>query len=154
MSTRILLLSILTAAALPPVGVRSASAQLLSDTLFTWQGYSHDSICRIRIYRSAENQKKPLTIIVGELAENEGASTLDDARHVAELVARSLSIDPEEAFWIFHWGAFSYPGAETVSKETFLRGTFRRSDTGTLGLPFWRLVTRETVVEYTDRAFR
>ena len=78
---------------------------------------------------------------------------LDDVQHLVELVARSLDVDPEEAFWVFHWGGFSYAGSERSGKEFFLRATFRRSDTGSLGAPFWRLISRNTVVDYTDRAF-
>lgn len=129
------------------------AAQLLTDTLFTWQGYGRASTCRIRIYESAPDQKRSRTIVVDELAENQGASTLDDVQHLAELVGRTLAQDPEDAFWIFRWGAFSYPGADKHSKEVYFRATFSRSGRGALGTPFWRLVDRETVVEYTDRAF-
>ena len=130
-----------------------ASGQLLTDTLFTWQGYGHASTCRIRIYESAPGEKRSRTIVVDELAENRGASSLDDVQHLAELVGRTLFQDPEDAFWIFRWGAFSYPGADKHSKEVYFRATFSRSGRGALGTPFWRLVDRETVVKYTDRAF-
>lgn len=131
-----------------------ASAQLVTDTLFSWQGYGRTSTCRIRLFRSAVDQKKPLTVVVGELGQNEGASTLDDVQHLVELVGRGLGVDPEAAFWVFHWGGFSYAGGKRSDKEIFLRGTFRRLDSGSLGAPFWRLISRETVVDYTDRAFR
>lgn len=134
----------------PPV----ASAQIVTDTLFSWKGYGRASVCRVRVFASGVDQKKPLTVVVGELGQNEGASTLDDVQHLVELVARSLDLDPEAAFWIFHWGGFSYAGSEGSDKEFFLRATFRRSDSGSLGTPFWRLISRETVVDYTDRAFR
>ncbi len=129
-------------------------AQLVSDTLFVWKGYGQTSTCRIRLYLSGADQKKPHTIVLGEIAANEGASTLDDVRHLVELAGRALDVDPEAAFWVFHWGEFSHAGADDTPKEFFLRATFRRSDTGSLGAPFWRLVSRATVVEYTDRAFR
>lgn len=129
------------------------SGQLLTDTLFTWQGYGHTSICRVRIFESVPKASRARTIVIDELAENRGASTLDDVRHLAELVGRALSQDPEEAFWIFRWGADSFPGAEENGKEMYLRATFRSSDYGTLGPPYWRLVDRAAVVEYTDRAF-
>lgn len=135
---------------LPP----AAEAQLRSDTLFTWQGYGRASMCRVRIYQSGADQKKAQTVVIGESSENRGASTLDDVQHLVELIGRGLSVDPEEAYWVFHWGAFSHAGAEPSNKEIFFRATFRRSDSGALGTPFWRLVNRETVVEYTDRAFR
>ena len=132
----------------------AAEAQLRSDTLFTWRGYGRASTCRVRVYTSGADQKKPHTVVLGEISENEGASTLDDVQHLVELVGRRLSVDPEEAYWVFHWGGFSHAGAEASNKELFFRATFRRSDSGALGTPFWRLVNRATVVEYTDRAFR
>jgi hypothetical protein len=132
----------------------ATEAQLRSDTLFTWQGYGRASTCRVRIYQSGADQKKALTVVIGETGENHGASTLDDVQHLVELIGRRLSVDPEEAYWVFHWGGFSHAGAEPSNKELFFRATFRRSDSGALGTPFWRLVNREAVVEYTDRAFR
>lgn len=140
----------LIGACLPP----AARGQLVTDTSFVWQGYGRASTCRIRLFRSGADQKKPHTIVVDELAANEGASTLDDVQHLVELVGRRLDLDPETAFWVFHWGGFSHRGGEGSGKEFFLRATFRRSDTGSLGAPFWRLISREAVVEYTDRAFR
>lgn len=134
--------------------VPTASAQLVADTLFSWEGYGRTSTCRVRLFRSGVDQKKPLTIIVEEAGQNEGASTLDDVQHLVELLGRSLGVDPEEAFWVFHWGGFSFPGSDGTDKEFFFRATFRRSDGGSLGTPFWRLVNRQTVVDYTDRAFR
>ena len=131
-----------------------ASAQLVADTLLTWQGYGRQSTCRIRIYRSAPDEKRPLTIILSEPAENTGASILEDTQHVVEIAARRFDVDPEAAFWIFHWGAFSFPGAEKSKKEVFFRATFRRTDNGSVGPPFWRLVNRMTVEKYTDRLFR
>ncbi len=132
---------------------QSVPAQLVTDTLFSWQGYGHTSTCRIRVFESAPKASRARTIVIDELAANRGASTLDDVRHLAELVGRALSQNPEEAFWIFRWGAFSFPGADDNGKEVYLRATFRSSDYGTLGPPYWRLIDRAAVIEYTDRAF-
>lgn len=147
-----------TAIALAALGiaclpVRAAYGQLVADTVFAWTGYAHESICRLRVYRAAPGEKKPFVLILDELAENRGRSTLDDSRLLAELVSRTMGLDPEAAYWIFHWGGFSYAGAEASKKEIYLRATFRRSDSGTVGPPFWRLIDRATVAEYTDRAF-
>lgn len=124
------------------------------DTTFTWRGYRHVSACRVLIFRSAPGASRAITVVLDELAENRGRSTLDDAPHLVELVARAFLVDPDSAFWIFHWGSFSFPEAEPSGKELFFRATFRRSDSGSLGPPFWRLVNRATVSEYTDRAYR
>lgn len=128
-------------------------AQLLTDTLFTWSGYAHESICRVRIYRAAPKERKDVVIVLDELADNRGRSTLDDGRHLAELIAREAAIDPESAYWIFYWGDFSFESAQSSRKEVLLRATFRRSDNGSLGTPSWRLINRETLAKYTDRAF-
>lgn len=149
---RIRLLSIVFL--LCPCPIEIAHGQLVSDTLFAWQGYGRTSTCRVRHFLSGADQKKPHTVVVDELAENEGASTLEDAPHLVELAGRGLGIDPQDAFWVFHWGGFSHAGASASDKEFFLRATFRRSDTGSLGSPFWRLISRATVIEYTDRAYR
>lgn len=132
----------------------AASGQVLVDTTFTWRGYTAFSTCRVSIYRSAPKAGRPLTIMLEELAENRGPSTLEDAAHLVELVSRSFLVEPDSAFWIFHWGSFSFAGAAASDKELFLRATFRRTERRTLGQPFWRPVDRAAVTEYTDRAYR
>lgn len=136
-------------------GPPQASAQLRADTVFTWRGYARASTCRLRIYATPSDEDRPHTIVLRELAENDGASTIADARHLVELVGRQFEIDPSEATWIFHWGAFSYEGAvPNKRKELFLRATFRWNKSGTLSTPSWRVVTREQVEDYTGRLFR
>lgn len=147
---RPLLLIIIAACSTP----QSTCAQELADTTFTWRGYASASVCRVRIFRSASGVARPMTVVLDEIAENPGRTTLDDAPHLVELIARAFELDPESAFWIFRWGAFSFLDAAPSRKEVYFRATFRRSDSGSLGTPFWRLVNRATVVDYTDRAFR
>ena len=137
--------------AVPP----QAPAQLRADTVFTWRGYARASMCRLRIYATPADEDRPHTVIIREQAENSGVSTVADARHLVELVGRRFEIDPAEATWIFHWGAFSFEGAEpNRRKELFLRATFRRNKNQSLGTPSWRVVSREEVEAYTDRQFR
>ncbi len=132
-----------------------ASAQLRADTVFTWRGYARASTCHLRIYATPSDEDRPHTVIIRELAENDGVSAVSDARHLVELVGRRFEIDPAEATWVFHWGAFSYEGAApNKRKELFLRATFRWNKSGTLSTPSWRVVTREQVEDYTDRLFR
>ena len=132
-----------------------ASAQLLVDTLFTWQGYTRIATCHLRIYKTAPDEDRPHTVVIRELAENDGPSTTSDARHLVELIGRQYDVDPAQAYWVFHWGAFSYAGAEpNKRKELFLRATFRRNKNQGLGTPLWRVVTRKEVEDYTDRQFR
>ena len=149
---RLAALVALVAPALP------AAAQPLADTLFAWSGYNVTSRCRVAVYpapppkRADDEDARTTTIVVRELAENPGPSTLDDARYLVEQVGRTLGVDPASAYWVFHWGGFSY-GADR-GKELFLRATFRRSDAGRLTGPSWRVLSREEVEEITDRRFR
>ena len=132
-----------------------ASAQLLADTVFTWQGYARTGSCHLRIYKTAPGADRTYTVVLRERAENDGPTTTADARHLVELIGRQFDVDPVQAYWIFHWGAFSFEGAEPDRrKELFLRATFRRNTNQSLGTPLWRVVTREEVEEYTDRQFR
>ncbi len=141
--------ALLTLAAATP-----AAGQMVADTTFSWRGYRNVSTCRVRIYRSAPKAARPMTVILDELAENRGRSTLDDAPHLAEMLSRSFPVRPDSAFWIFRWGSFSFAGAAPEKKEVYLRATFRRGKTGALGPPSWRVIDRATVSEYTDRAYR
>lgn len=139
------------AAAAPP----PACAQLLADTLFTWQGYGPAAQCRLRLYARLPDEDYTHVVVLQELAENRGPSTLDDARHLAALVGRAYGIDPAQAYWVFHWGGFSFEGGQADRrKEVFLRATFRPTSGGALGAPNWRLITRADVEDYTDRLFR
>ena len=132
-----------------------ASAQLLIDTVYTWQGYARAGICHLRIYKTAPGEERTHTVVIREQAENDGPTTTSDARHLVELVGRQFDVDPARAYWVFHWGAFSFEGAEpNRRKELFLRATFRRNKNQSLGTPSWRVVSREEVEAYTDRQFR
>ena len=134
----------------------AALAQPLADTTFSWQGYGASSRCRVAVYRSGEtgSDDRSRTVVVREVAGNRGPSTLDDARYLVEQIGRSLGVNPSSAYWVFHWGGFSYDEAAGRGKELFLRATFRESDRGRLSPPSWRVVSREEVEEMTDRRFR
>ena len=136
-------------------GTLAAAAQPRVDTVFTWQGYARPSSCHLRIYATPADEARPHTVVLREIAENRGASTVADARHLAELIGRQYDIDPAAATWVFHWGAFSYAGAAPDKrKELFLRATFRWNKSGTLSTPLWRVISRAQVDAYTDRQFR
>ncbi len=144
----------------------AALAQPLADTVFAWQGYGQTSRCRVVVYPSGENEEaRTRTIVVRELAGNTGASTLDDARFLVEQIGRTLGVEPASAYWVFHWGGFSFAsggdrgdGSDgdggSGGKELFLRATFRATDRGRLTPPSWRVVSREDVEEITDRRYR
>jgi hypothetical protein len=145
-----LLLLTLILAAVPA----TLSAQPLADTLITWRGYAREAEAQVVIYPAPpDDERRDRTIIVRELARSKGPSTLADVRYLADRVARTFQIDPARAYWIMHWGAFSYPGA-TGDKELFLRVTFRRSDSGRLSSPYWRSVSKNDVRELTARRYQ
>ena len=133
----------------------TAHGQLHTDTLFTWQGYTRESLCRLRWYAAGDKAKKPHIIILGEHADNRGPSTLADVSYLAENASRMLSLDPTEVLWIIHWGNFSFrDAARRPGKEMFLRATFRRTSSGRLSAPQWKVVSREEVGEMTDWRFQ
>jgi hypothetical protein len=132
-----------------------ADAQPLADTLITWREFGRIGTTHVQVYPTpARDEDRHHTVIVREIAENRGPSTLDDARFLVEHVGRTLDIDPAEAHWVFHWGAFSFPGAEANRREFYLRATFRRTPAGSLTAPAWRLVNRTEVEGLTDRRYR
>jgi hypothetical protein len=135
---------------------RAGVAQLLADTTFTWQGYGRNGQCQVEIYRAGpEADDRTHVAVLREVAANQGPSTLQDARLLAELVGRQFGFDPAEAYFIFHWGGFSFDGADPdADREILLRASFRRTRSQRLGSPHWRVITREEVEAYTDRQFR
>jgi len=133
-----------------------AAAQPLADSVVVWRGYSRTGTTHVRIYPSPPDEETRVhTVVLRELAANEGPSTVADIRYLADLVGRQFGVDPAHAYWIVHWGAFSYDGAAPdADKELFLRVTFRRTQSGRLSSPYWRVVTRDDVRALTDRRWR
>ena len=154
-ATTVLALAVL--ATLAPVAAR---AQAIADTVIAWQGYGQTSRCRVVVYPAGEsgaNETRTHTIIVREMADNRGPSTLDDARFLVEQIGRTLGVEPASAYWVFHWGGFSFTSDDAAvgaGKEIFLRATFRATDRGRLTPPSWRVVSREDIDEITDRRYR
>ena len=130
-----------------------ALAQLVADTTFSWQGYARASIAHIQIFEIPTDPDRPHTVVVREIASNSGPSTIDDVSYLAEQIGRTFALDPTLAYWVLHWGDFSFEGAKASRKELFLRATFKRNKSGQLGSPQWRVINREAVEILTDRAF-
>jgi hypothetical protein len=131
-----------------------AHAQPLADTVMTWQGYALTARAQVQVYPAPpDDDRRDRTIVVRELAASRGPSTVADVRYLADRIGRTFGVDPARAYWIIHWGAFSFPNA-TGTKELFLRVTFRRSDSGRLSSPFWRRIAKADVRDLTDRRYR
>lgn len=122
------------------------------DTLFAWRSYAREGLVDVRIFANSKDDDRPHTVVLRELAANNGPSSVADSRYLVEQIGRSHAIEPDAATWIFHWGSFSYPGA-SGGKELFLRATFRRTKAGNLSAPAWRVLTRQQVEELTGRSY-
>ncbi|PQJ35301.1 hypothetical protein BSZ35_12435 [Salinibacter sp. 10B] len=130
----------------------AASTQPLTDTTITWRSYSHTGTADVGVYPGPPDEEETHTIVLRELAENRGPSTVEDVQYVADLVGRRFGIDPTTAYWVIHWGGFSFKGADPdAEKALFLRATFNRTESGTLSSPYWSVITETDVRELTDR---
>ena len=128
-------------------------SQLLADTLYSWQGYSKPAHCGIQLFKNPSESSKKYTVVLTELAENTGPTATSEIGYLAEAIGRTYHFDPTVAFWVIHWGGFSYSSAGTSSKELFIRATFRRTASQRIGAPQWKIISREDVENYTDRQF-
>ena len=134
-----------TAWAAPPASAQPA------DTLVTWQTYGQEGITRVRTFPS-NDEERPLTIVVDELAENRAGAVTDDVRYFVDDLGRQLGVDPTEATFVFRFTGESFCEGGGADKLLLLRATFRRTTAGNLGSPSWRLVSRDELAELTDRA--
>jgi hypothetical protein len=82
--------------------LRPAAAQPQTDTTLTWRSYSRTGTVQVRVYPGPPDDEEEHTIVLRELAENEGPSTVDDLQYLADLVGRQLGMDPTRAYWVLH----------------------------------------------------
>ncbi len=123
------------------------------DTLLAWRSYSDTRQARVRVYPCDDDQR-PRTVVVDDPAENGGLVT-DEIRYFAELVGRALRFDPAEATFVLRYTAAAFtPGSDDRGRALLLRATFRRTDSGELGPPSWRVITAEALEDLTDRQLR
>jgi hypothetical protein len=132
----------------------SSRAQALVDTTMTWDGYAQTARCEVRIYPTPDDEERTRVVMLREVAQNDGPTTVADLSYLAEEVGRHFDIDPANAYWVVHWGGFSYKDVRRdEDKELFLRATFGRTDSQRLSSPRWDVASRTEVREYTDRRF-
>ncbi len=130
-------------------------AQPQADTTVTWRSYSRTGTAQVRVYPGPPDDEETHTIVIRELAENQGPSTVDDFQYLADLVGRQLGINPTAAYWVLYWGGFSFEGADPdAGKALFLRATFNRTESGNLSSPYWDVISKTDVRELTDRRWR
>ena len=132
--------------------VGAACAQPRVDTTVTWRSYSQTGTTEVRVYPGPPDEEETHTIVLREIAENRGPSTVEDLPYLADLVGRQLGIDPTAAYWVLHWGGFSFEGGDPgADKALYLEATFNRTDDGDLGSPRWDVISETELRELTDR---
>ena len=132
-------------------GVEPGAA--LHDEVVTWRTYSDDRAARVRVFASGD-ERRPVVAVVDDRASNGGAVT-DEAAFVADLVGRALGFDPVAATFVFRFTPAAFvEGAPGTGKTLLLQATFRRTASGGLGSPSWRVVTPDRLDDLTDRAVR
>lgn len=132
-----------------------AHGQSLTDTTVTWRSYSRTGTAQVQVYPGPPDEEEGHTLVVKEMAENQGPSTVEDFQYLADLVGRQLGIDPTQAYWVLHWGGFSFEGADPeADKAVFLRATFNRTQSGNLSSPYWNVISKTDVRELTDRRWQ
>ncbi len=145
MHPRLLLLSLLAFGLIAwPLAAQPA------DTLFAWQTYGRDAQARVQTFAS-EDDRRPHTVVVDEMPENESLVT-DDARYFVDTLGRAVGLDPTEATFVFRLSGRSFHADAGDDKTLLLRATFNRTKAGNLGSPSWRVLTRDELAELTDRA--
>lgn len=140
-------------ACLPLLAFLTVSATLAAqpaDTLFAWQTYGQEARVRVQTFAS-DDDKRPHTIVVDEMASNDDLVT-DDVRYFVDTLGRSLGLDPAEATFVFRFTGPSFHNEAGAGKTLLLRATFNRTKSGTLGSPSWRVLTRDELADLTDRA--
>lgn len=132
------------------------AAQPQTDTTLSWRSYSRTGTTQVQVYPAPPDEEdRTHTVVLREIAGNRGPSTVDDLQYLADLVGRRLGLDPTTAYWIIHWGGFSYEGADPdADRELFLRATFNRTKSGNLSSPYWNVISENDVRELTDRRWR
>ena len=110
------------------------------DTVLQWESYDGVRSARIRVF-DADDDRRPRTVVVDERHAS-GPRVAEEARFVAEQAGRRLRFDPTEATFVFRFTAASFvPGASDDGRSLLLRATFRRSESGGLGPPAWRVIS-------------
>lgn len=123
------------------------------DRDLAWRTYAAERTARVRVF-PAPDERRPRTVVVDDRAANAGPVT-EEAPYLADLIGREFGFDPVEATYVFRYTPAAFvEGASDGGKTLLLRATFRRTGSGALGAPQWRVITADELDELTDRAFR
>lgn len=122
-----------------------------ADTLLTWRTYAQEGRARVQSFAS-NDERRPLTVVVDERADNHAGLVTDDVRFFVETYGRSVGVDPAEAAFVFRFNGASFCADGSEDKTLLLRATFTRTKTGRLSAPNWRVLSPDELAELTDRA--
>lgn len=147
------LFTLLAAAQSPP----TLTAEVFTaweDTTLAWPGYGGTRTARVRLFENAarDRDRRTITVVLDDTATNPHPIT-GDAPFLAEHVGRALEIDPIHLAFVFRFdaAAFAKDASEGPrGKVLTLRATFRRTASGRLSSPSWRVLSPEETLDYTD----
>ncbi len=123
------------------------------DETVSWRTYASERSARVRVFAS-DDERRPRTVVVDDRASNDDVIT-DDAQFVADVIGRELGFDPVAATFVFRFTPASFvEDASGGGKILLLKATFRRTSTGALGSPDWRVISSDVLEDLTDRAMR
>ncbi|MGB3543307.1 hypothetical protein [Rubrivirga sp.] len=123
------------------------------DEIVTWRTYASERMARVRVFAS-EDERRPRTVVVDDHASNPTVVT-DEAQYVADVIGRTIGFDPVEATFVFRFTAAAFvEDASARGKTLLLKAVFRRTSTGALGSPDWRVISSDALEDLTDRAMR
>ncbi|HIG75627.1 MAG TPA: hypothetical protein EYQ24_13930 [Bacteroidetes bacterium] len=128
----------------------------LHDREVTWRSYDvgHERSARVRVF-ACEDERRPHTVVIDDRAGNGRQPVTDEAPYVAETIAREIGFDPTAATFVFRFTEGSFvDGGTDRGKALLVKATFRRTASGSLGSPSWRVISPDALEDLTDRAMR
>ena len=140
-----------TVAAQAPVPIPSAKVAEWQSYDLTWRSYDGGTRrATATLYGNTSRHdadERPYTVVLVQ-GDGNPAPITGDAVYLAEIVGRDLGVDPTRLAFLFR---FQTEGAE---RPLTVRATVRRSSSGGLTSPSWRVLSADEVEAYTDRQLR
>ena len=136
---------------LPPVDIPSAKVQEWQGYALVWRSYNGGTRrATATLYGNTSRfdaEARPYTVVLVQ-GEGNRANITEDAKYVAEIVGRDLGVPLTRLAFLFRFAV------EAADRPLTIRATFRRSSSGGLVSPSWRVLSAEEVEDYTDRQLR
>ena len=145
------LLSAAAAAQPAPFPIPRSTVEAWQDKPLTWRSHGGGTLSATATLTGNESRHdsdaRPYTVVLVHDTGNRAPVT-DDAKYLAEIVSRDLGVDPVRLAFLFR---FPIEGSR---RALTIRATFRRSSSGGLVAPSWRVLSAEEVEDYTARTLR